>query len=402
MPMQSPNATAPTPFSPAYFAKRAAQGRALMESLGLDAILAFSAPRGLAAATRTSGNLGWFAGFSPIWGPSLLVLTADRAAIVAPGKNEVRLFSTRVGTAYDVHGAGPEGIMAKALELLDGLQKVGTAGADELPPRFASRLAESLPEASAVDSALQALRLEREPIEIDLHRRASAISDAMIECAFAYAASADARPARLMAEVEHEGRWLGADISRLWLSTGPNPPVTYFEMFELPPTIEPGDRVQLGTMVSYEGYFAQGLRIGSLGRPKPELSDMVSRIEAIQDDALALIRPGEPVHGLVDLIETRIDAICPYTRETDPFRFQSCHGLGLDYSEPGLAAALSPARDRSADRHGPVFQPGMVFEIHPNFSLPDLGHVCSGDVALVTETGAEWLTRFPRGVFNIA
>ena len=75
--------------------------------------------------------------------------------------------------------------------------------------------------------------------------------------------------------------------------------------------------------------------------------------------------------------------------------------LGLDYSEPGLAEALSPRRDKSRDATGPLLRPGMVFEIHPNFTLPALGHVCAGDVALVTETGAEWLTRFPRGIFRI-
>ncbi|MGV3574096.1 MAG: M24 family metallopeptidase [Devosia sp.] len=395
------NSRAPSPFDRSYHERRIQQGRALMDALGLDAILAFSAPRGLAAGTRTSGNLGWFAGFSPMWAPSLLALTTDRAAIIAPGKNEVRLFETRVGAAFEIHGAGPDGIMAKALELLADSDKIGIAGAEELPPRFVDRLAEHRAKKINIDADLYALRLLREPVEVDLHRRASAISDAMIERAFAYAAAPDAVPARMMAEVEHEGRWLGAEVSRLWLSTGPQPPVTYFEMFELPPTLEKDDRVQLGTMVSYEGYFAQGLRIGSVGPASPALANMVSRIEAIQDDALALMQPGRPVHELGDLIEARIDAICPYSRESDPFRFQSCHGLGLDYSEPGLAAALSPQRDRSLDTKGPVFQPGMVFEIHPNFSLPELGHVCAGDVALVTETGAEWLTRFPRGVFEI-
>ena len=395
------NNRAPSPFDRSYYERRIQQGRALMDALGLDAILAFSAPRGLAAGTRTSGNLGWFAGFSPIWAPSLLVLTADRAAIVAPGKNETRLFATRLGDAFEIHGAGPDGIMAKALELIGDRGRIGIAGADELPRRFAERLAAHGTKKIDIDADLRALRLKREPIEIELHRKASAISDSMIERAFAYAALPDAVPARMMAEVEHEGRWLGADVSRLWLSTGPKPPVTYFEMFELPPTLERGDRVQLGTMASYEGYFAQGLRIGSMGPASPALTDMVSRIEAIQDDALALMQPGRPVHELGDLIEARIDAICPYSRENDPFRFQSCHGLGLDYSEPGLAPALSPQRDRNLDAKGPVFQPGMVFEIHPNFSLPDLGHVCAGDVALVTKTGAEWLTRFPRGVFEI-
>jgi len=396
------NNRAPSLFDRSYHERRIQQGRTLMDALGLDAILAYSAPRGLAAGTRTSGNLGWFAGFSPIWAPSLLVLTADTAAIIAPGKNEIRLFETRVGAAFEVHGAGPDGLMAKAPELIGDQGRIGIAGADELPPRLVECLAAYGAKKIDIDADLHALRLVREPVEIELHRKASAISDSMIERAFAYAASPDAIPARMMAEVEHEGRWLGADVSRLWLSTGPQPPVTFFEMFELPPTLEKGDRVQLGTMVSYEGYFAQGLRIGSMGPATPALIDMVSRIEAIQDDALALMQPGRPVHELGDLIEARIDAICPYSRENDPFRFQSCHGLGLDYSEPGLAPALSPQRDRNLDAKGPIFQPGMVFEIHPNFSRPDLGHVCSGDVALVTEMGAEWLTRFPRGVFEIS
>lgn len=390
-----------SPFPPGYHALRIRQGRRLLDQLGLDALMAYSAPRGLAAGTRTSGNIGWFAGFSPIWASSLLVLTPERAAIIAPGKNEVRLFTTRVGEAFEVLGPGPAGIMDRATELLAGYTQVGTAGAAELPLAFAAQLASAQPRATAIDPDLRALRLKREPVEIALHRRASEISDAMIARAFAYAATPGATPARLMAEVEHEGRAHGADVSRLWLATGPTPPVTYFDMFELPTTLRRGDRVQLGTMVSYEGYFAQGLRIGSLGLPDPLLVDAVDRICAIQDAALEQIWPGQPVHGLVDLIETRINAICPFSRNTDPFRFQSCHGLGLDYSEPGVAEALSPRRDRSQDATRPVFQPGMVFEIHPNFTLPGLGHVCAGDVALVTETSAEWLTRFPRGVHAI-
>jgi Xaa-Pro aminopeptidase len=66
-----------------------------------------------------------------------------------------------------------------------------------------------------------------------------------------------------------------------------------------------------------------------------------------------------------------------------------------------MARALSPDRDRSLDDDGPLIGENMIFEIHPNFTLPSLGHVCAGDVALVTDTGAEWLTRFPRGVFPI-
>ncbi|OEO31921.1 hypothetical protein VW23_000145 [Devosia insulae DS-56] len=386
----------------ALLEQRLSAGRELLQRHGLDAIVAFSAPRGLAAATQSSGNIGWFTNFTPMWAPSMLVITATDAVIVAPGKNEARLFTTRVGGLYQVETAGPAGLVARASAIAHASRwRVGVAGADEMTAKLAATFASSFPRMVRIDPILQAMRLDRDPAETALHRRAAEISDAMLARAFAYAAEPQATPARLMAEVEHAGRALGADVSRLWLSTGPEPPVTYFEMFELPPSIAPGDRVQLGTMVSFEGYFAQGLRIGSRGKPAPELSEAAARLLDIQDAALAALIPGRPVHELVDLIEARIDAICPYTRDSDPFRFQSCHGLGLDYSEPGLAEALSPRRDKSRDADGPLLRPGMVFEIHPNFTLPGLGHVCAGDVALVTDTGAEWLTRFRRGIFQI-
>jgi len=392
--------TAPLPI--ALLHQRLSAGRALLERHGLDAIVAFSAPRGLAAATQSSGNIGWFTNFTPMWAPSMLVITATDAVIVAPGKNEARLFNTRVGSLYAVEVAGPAGLVARASAIAHANRwRVGVAGADEMTAKLAATFASSFPRMVRMDATLQAMRLERDPAETALHRRASEISDAMLARAFAYAAEPEATPPHLMAEVEHAGRSLGADVSRLWLSTGPEPPVTYFEMFELPPAIAPGDRVQLGTMVSYEGYFAQGLRIGSRGKPEPELADAAARLIDMQDAALAALIPGRPVHELVDLLESRIDGLCPYTGDSDPFRFQSCHGLGLDYSEPGLAEALSPRRDRSGDASGPLLREGMVFEIHPNFTLPGLGHVCAGDVALVTETGAEWLTRFPRGIFRI-
>jgi Xaa-Pro aminopeptidase len=389
-----------SPFDAAHFARRIAAGRAVLAQENLGALVLWSAPRGLAAATRTSGNVGWFTGFTPMWAPSCLLITPESATIIAPGKNELRLFRTRVGESFTILDAGPPGLVAALTPLLPQ-GPVGIAGMAEMPHQQATALLAALPRPVPIDGILDRLRMTRDASEIALHRRAADISDSMVAQAFAAAGTPHTTPAQLMAAVEHEGRMEGADVSRLWLSTGPLPPVTFFEMFELPPSLSVGDRVQLGTMVSYEGYFAQTLRIGALGPAAPALGDAVRAIEDIQDEALALLRPGEPVHRLVDLIEARIDGICPFTRDSDPFRFQSCHGMGLDYGEPGLADALSPRRDKSRDAQGIVLAPGMIFEIHPNFTLPGVGHVCAGDVALVTETGAKWLTHAPRGVARI-
>ena len=108
-----------------------------------------------------------------------------------------------------------------------------------------------------------------------------------------------------------------------------------------------GDRIQLGTIVSYEGHYGQGLRMGVRGTPSRALKDCASVLEEIQDTALAQLVPGRPIHVVVDVIEALIDRHCPFARADDPFRFQSCHGLGLDYSEPCMARALSPVRSPS-------------------------------------------------------
>src|SRR5690606_22539447 len=142
----------------------------------------------------------------------------------------------------------------------------------------------------------------------------------------------------------------------------------------------------------------QELRMAVWGPPSPELQAISERLLAIQDAALETLRVGEPVHTLGDTLERLIDETCPFSAETDPFRFQSCHQLGFDYSEPWLAGALDRRRDRSGDASGPVFEEGMVLEIHPNFTMPGLGHVCAGDMALVTRSGGEWITAYPRGL----
>jgi Xaa-Pro aminopeptidase len=113
------------------------------------------------------------------------------------------------------------------------------------------------------------------------------------------------------------------------------------------------------------------------------------------------MRPGALLHEVSDAIEGGIDRFCPFTRDSDPFRFQSCHGLGLNYVEPGMARDLNARRDRTLDPAGVRMVENMVIEVHPNFTVPEIGHVCAGDMALVTATGAQWLTSFPRGLHQL-
>jgi Xaa-Pro dipeptidase len=194
---------------------------------------------------------------------------------------------------------------------------------------------------------------------------------------------------------------MGADKASCWLAIGERPAETYMLGLELATSITPQDRVQIGTTVMLDGYFSQVLRIGVFSEPSARLQEVSEALISMQDEALAAMQPGNPVTDIGNALESAIDAFCPYKRADDPFRFQSCHAMGNSYSEPWSAPYLNADRDRSTDGKAPEIAPHQTYEIHPNFTLPDLGHVCAGDVGLVTPTGGQWMSRTPRGLLRI-
>lgn len=381
--------------------ERLDRAREMAAAKGL-AALVLSSPSRAGGAGQSGGNTAYFLGYTTFNGPTALLIPREgRPIVFGPGSNEKRMLSARVADIAEVRQAGDFGAgIAAALEEL-GIRPdapLGLAGRLDLPVRIERSLASHLPRLIDIDAAIHDIRAVVDVSDVACQREASRISDLMIARAFAAATEPGMTPARLMAEVEYAGRAQGAESAKLWLAVGPNPPITSFEFFELKSTIERGDRVQLGTTVCVEGRFTQGLRMAIWGEPSAPLVKAVDTLLAIQDAALVVMAPGKPAHAVSDTLEALIDANCPYTRQTDPFRFQSCHQLGLDYSDAPLVNALNAGRDKRHDAQGPLLRVGQVIEIHPNYNLPGLGHVCAGDAAVVTETGAEWLTYFPRGL----
>lgn len=377
---------------------RLAAVRQIMADANVGRLVIYGAPRRLGGG----GIVHYLAGWTPLGSPTVMVIGASGLPVIlGDGPNVARVLRQRTATFAETRmvmggSAALAEAIAAALAAMPARGRLGVAG-EAAMPRAVREAVFAAATAVSLDQPIEALRLTRTAEEVAMHARGAAISDAMIGHAMDLARVPETTPAEIMTGVEHEGRRLGADLSSLWLATGEHPPTTYFELFELNPAIEPNDRVQLGTTLSYEGHYAQSLRIGSR-RPSRALQDCARRLLDMQDEILDLMRPGVPMHAIGDRLEALIDDACPYPRREDPFRFQSCHALGVNYAEPAYATALSPDRNRGRDAEGPLLAEHMVFEIHPNFTLPDLGHVCAGDMAVVTATGARWLTAFPRGL----
>jgi Xaa-Pro aminopeptidase len=385
--------------------ERISRVREWMAACEVESLVAWGSPASQGSRTATAGYVRYLTGWMTGSLPAMVVLpVADSPTVVTMGPHDTRMFRARARWFGEIVAAGsvPRYLDAVAAAI-DGHERVATAGTSEMPGPLFCALEERLAgcEVLAGEPALDALRLHRHPEEVEMHRIAARISDAMVATAMNDAVVPGMSGPRLMADVEHAGRLLGAGTPSTWLAIGETPATTYVESAELADAIGPHDRVQLGTSLTYEGYFAQTLRIGVRGRPPSRLRDVADRLLEIQDAALAVMRPGAMLHEVVDAIEAGVDRCCPFARDEDPFRFQPCHGLGLSYVEPAMARDLDPRRDRTLDAGGVRLEENMVIEIHPNFTIPELGHVCAGDMAVVTATGAEWLSEFPRGLYEL-
>lgn len=381
--------------------KRIAILQARLAAENIAALVAYSNGNG-----ESTGTVRYLTGWMPQGSEAVLVVPAQgEAVVISNDKNRARAFKLRFEG---------DGKVVKTTNLISSLEEtlasvakpgevIARCGEFDLSlarePEFRTLLAPyELVDGNAI---VNKQRLVRTSFEADKHREATRIADKMVAHAMSIASMKGVTGVDIMSEVEFLGRRLGADSSTCWLALGPCPDETYFELFEVAAPLRRDFRLQIGATVCLDGYFSQVLRIGMFEEPSARLLETADAIIAMQDAALARMVPGAPVHTVSDVLEKMIDEFCPYTRATDPFRFQACHGMSNSYSDPSVAPFLYADRDQSRDIESPVVMENQVYEVHPNFTLPDLGHVVAGDVALVGPDGASWLSEFPRGIFRI-
>ena len=150
---------------------------------------------------------------------------------------------------------------------------------------------------------------------------------------------------------------------------------------------EQGDVLVTGASAPVWGYLSELERTMFVGEPTGEQERMFAHMLALQDLAFEAIRPGARCRDVDEAVRAYFEqhGLWPH------WRHHTGHAIGLRYHE-------GPFLD-SGD--GTEIRPGMVFTVEPGLYSPELGGFRHSDTVLVTESGTEILTYYPRDLASL-
>ncbi len=148
-----------------------------------------------------------------------------------------------------------------------------------------------------------------------------------------------------------------------------------------------GELVTVDFTGTFDGYATDMTRTFALGEPGPRAREIYEIVRRAQQEAREKIRAG--------LKGREADALARRPIEEAGYGAQFGHGLGhgvgLEVHERPVLGPLSEE----------TLLPGMVVTVEPGIYLPGEGGVRIEDMVLLTEGGAESLTRCPRELITI-
>jgi Xaa-Pro aminopeptidase len=254
---------------------------------------------------------------------------------------------------------------------------------DRLPAGLAGQLAEASPRTRLVEDAAFGPRLRRtkEPAEVELLRRAAAISDLGMDAAFRTARpgatnrdiAAAAASAMLKAGCEEVGMQVVSGAGVAYMGTGN-------WVLDTWRTVQEGDTVLVDMGILYHGYLGDQTRTAMVGegtRAQREIIETIQRAYRATRDAM---RPGA---ASADLYRITVDILAEKGwRQYFPHHIS--HGLGLGGDLPRVAADSDD-----------VLQVGDTLSCEPGVYIPGVGGARFENMLWITEDGAVELTQSP-------
>ncbi len=360
-----------------------------MDSKGFSRLLAAASSAGLDGLVLVPGpNLFYLTGLSfhlserPVVAflfrdrPPLLVLPTLEAS-----KIECLTGGWRAFTYSDEEGYETAFQNAVAMLGLTG----GVVGVEALRARFleVSLLERYLPAArlTPAEDVLAQLRMRKTSAELSAMRRAVAVTETALKRTMD-SVQAGMTERAVAAALKIELLRAGADGMSFEpiVAAGPNAALSHATPGERP--IQAGEPIVVDCGAMVDGYAADITRTFSIGPLEGEMAHVYHVVRAANEAGRAAVRPGVPAEAVDQAARTVIE-----TAGYGPqFTHRTGHGLGLEVHEPPYIVA--------GNRR--LLEPGMTFTIEPGIYLPGVGGVRIEDDVVVTESGGESLTTFPR------
>ncbi len=279
----------------------------------------------------------------------------------------------------------PEQALLAALH--DAGVDAGCLAVDSLgiPGALFGELQAALPRVTCTDgyALLREIRMIKTPVEVERLRACTAITEAALRAAVEVAGPGvtELELAQRFREtiVQH-----GATPVFNCIGGGPRGAFPTVEPSERP--LQEGDVVRFDIGCFYRQYHSDIARTVAVGRPPARVLDLYAAVQAGQDAALAVVRPGATASAVFRAAVRGVEehGIMPYRR-------QHCgHGEGVEGYDPPM---IAPGDET-------VLAPGMVLCVETPYYL--LGHagVQVEDTLVVTDAGYELLTTLPRALLS--
>lgn len=235
------------------------------------------------------------------------------------------------------------------------------------------------PDASDV---LSALRLKKDPAEVEAMRRAVKIAQAALESTIPLikiGMTEKELSSELVVQLLRQGSEPEMPFSPI-VSGGPNAANPHASPSER--KLQAGDLLVIDWGATHDGYISDLTRTFGVGEVDEEYRKIHRIVQEANAAGRAAAKPGIPC-AEVDRAAREVIENSGYGRY---FTHRTGHGIGMEgHEEPYI---------RSDNMQ--LLEPGMAFTVEPGIYLPNRNGVRIEDNVVITETGADVLSDMPR------
>ena len=320
--------------------------------------------------------------------PFLLLVSRDgNAVLVHPELESSKLNDSKIDLKGYAYGENPENWYKVFSTAVHDLNMNGkTIGIEPTHIRFLELqfLYDAAPDSKiiAANSVLDNLRMKKDSFEKKYIRQAAIIAQNAMEATIPFM-----KPG--VSEIE-----IAMELSIQLLRAGSEPGFAFSPAVVAGPNSAknhtgPGDRtLQMGDLImidwgaKYQGYNSDLTRTFAIGELDADLVKIYETVLAANDQGKKTARPGLPA-GEVDKAARKVIDAEGFGKF---FTHRTGHGLGMEVHEPPYIYA---------ENQNPL-EEGMVFTVEPGIYIEGKGGVRIEDDVIITGSGCESLSDFPR------